>query len=71
MIVRLWRGAAASPEKAHAYFEHVTGRVFPSLKSLPGHVDAWLLRREVDGKTRVSGNDVVGLARRHQSIRRR
>lgn len=51
MIVRLWRGAAATPENAHAYFEHVTGSVFPSLKSLSGHVDAWLLRREVDGKT--------------------
>jgi heme-degrading monooxygenase HmoA len=51
MIVRLWRGEAATPAKAHAYFEHVTGTVFPSLKALPGHIDAWLLRREVDGKT--------------------
>ncbi len=51
MIVRLWRGEAATPAKARGYFEHVTGTVFPSLKALPGHVDAWLLRREVDGKT--------------------
>jgi len=51
MIVRLWRGEAATPTKARAYFEHVTGTVFPSLKAIPGHVDAWLLRREVGGKT--------------------
>jgi hypothetical protein len=51
MIVRLWRGEAATPAKAHAYFEHVTGTVFPSLKAIPGHVDAWLLRRAVGGKT--------------------
>ena len=51
MIVRLWYGKAATPAKAHAYFEHVTGTVFPSLKILPGHIDAWLLRREVNGKT--------------------
>ena len=50
MIVRLWRGEAATPAKAHAYLEHVTGTVFPSLKALPGHVGAWLLRREADGK---------------------
>jgi len=51
MIIRLWRGEAATPATAHAYFEHVTGTVFPSLKAIPGHVDAWLLRREDGGKT--------------------
>ena len=51
MIVRLWRGEAATPAKARAYFEHVTGTVFPALKALAGHVDAWLLRREVGTKT--------------------
>jgi hypothetical protein len=51
MIVRLWRGEAATPAKAQAYFEHVTGTVFPALKAIAGHVDAWLLRREVGGRT--------------------
>lgn len=51
MIVRLWRGTAATPATAQAYFEHVTGTVFPALKAIPGHVDAWLLRREVEGGT--------------------
>src|ERR1700740_411038 len=51
MIVRLWRGEAATPAKAQAYFEHVTGTVFPALKAIAGHVDAWLLRREVEGRT--------------------
>ena len=51
MIVRLWRGEAATPANAQAYFEHVTGTVFPALKAIPGHVDAWLLRREVEGRT--------------------
>lgn len=51
MIVRLWRGEAATPAMAQAYFEHVTGTVFPTLKSIPGHVDAWLLRRETAGRT--------------------
>ena len=30
---------------------HATGTVFPSLKDLGGHQDAWLLRREVDSRT--------------------
>ena len=51
MIVRLWRGESASPANAQAHFEHVTGTVFPALKAIPGHVDAWLLQREVEGRT--------------------
>jgi heme-degrading monooxygenase HmoA len=50
MIVRLWRGQATNAN-ADAYFRHVTGSVFPSLKALAGHRGAWLLRREVDGRT--------------------
>ena len=50
MIARLWRGQATNA-KADAYFRHVTGTVFPSLKDLAGHRGAWLLRREVDGQT--------------------
>ena len=48
MIVRLWRGRATTAN-ADAYFRHVTGTVFPSLKALAGHRGAWLLRRDVDG----------------------
>jgi hypothetical protein len=50
MIVRIWRGQATA-DKADAYFKHVTGTVFPELKTLAGHQGAWLLRREVDGQT--------------------
>jgi heme-degrading monooxygenase HmoA len=51
MIARLWRGRAATAANADAYFRHVTGTVFPALKDLAGHRGAWLLRREVDGRT--------------------
>ena len=50
MIIRLWRGQATKAN-ADAYFRHVTGTVFPSLTALAGHRGAWLLRREVDGRT--------------------
>ncbi|WP_428661744.1 antibiotic biosynthesis monooxygenase family protein [Reyranella sp.] len=50
MIVRMWRGQA-SAAKADAYFGHVTQTVFPELATLAGHEGAWLLRREVDGRT--------------------
>jgi heme-degrading monooxygenase HmoA len=50
MIVRIWRGQATNAN-ADAYFRHVTGTVFPSLKGLAGHRGAWLLRRQVDGQT--------------------
>jgi hypothetical protein len=51
MIVRTWRGRAATGQQADAYYKHVTGTVFPELKKLAGHQGAWLLRREVDGET--------------------
>jgi heme-degrading monooxygenase HmoA len=50
-IARLWRGQAADAANADAYFRHVTGTVFPSLKDLTGHRGAWLLRRDVEGRT--------------------
>ena len=34
MIARIWRGQATNA-KADAYFRHVTGTVFPSLKTWP------------------------------------
>jgi heme-degrading monooxygenase HmoA len=45
MIVRLWRGEATA-ENADAYVRHLTGTVFPSLRGLPGHRGAHLLRRK-------------------------
>ena len=50
MIVRIWR-ARATNANADAYFRHVTGTVFPSLKELAGHCGGWLLRRQADGQT--------------------
>jgi heme-degrading monooxygenase HmoA len=51
MITRLWRACAETTAKADAYFRHFTGTVVPELKELNGHRGAWLLRREVDGRT--------------------
>jgi heme-degrading monooxygenase HmoA len=47
MIARFWRGQAAN---ADTYPRHFAESVAPSLRNLPGHRGAWLLRREVDGK---------------------
>ena len=51
MIARLWCGRAADAAKADAYVRHFTGTVSAELKDLAGHRGAWLLRREVDGRT--------------------
>lgn len=50
MIARLWRGSA-DPAKSDGYFRHFSETVAPELKNLQGHRGAWLLRREVDGRT--------------------
>ena len=49
MIVRIWRGQAA-PDMADAYARHVTGEVFPSLRTIAGHRGAYLLRRPSAGR---------------------
>jgi heme-degrading monooxygenase HmoA len=46
MIARLWRGRAGTPEDADAYQRHVTTRVLPALKDMPGHRGAQVLRRK-------------------------
>ncbi|HEX9462145.1 MAG TPA: antibiotic biosynthesis monooxygenase [Alphaproteobacteria bacterium] len=46
MIVRIWRGQAER-DRAQAYHDHVTGRVFPALTRISGHRGAYLLRRDV------------------------
>jgi hypothetical protein len=48
MIARLWRGQATVNNAPH-YRRHAMERVFPSLRSLPGHRAAYLLMRETDG----------------------
>ena len=45
MIARLWRGRAGTPKDADAYQRHVTSRVLPELKGIPGHRSAQVLRR--------------------------
>src|ERR1700756_3851924 len=50
MIARTWR-ARATTAMASAYAKHFTEAVAPHLKELAGHRGAWLLQREVDGKT--------------------
>ena len=50
MIARTWRGVAAGVD-ADAYLRHFVGTVAPGLKQLHGHRGAWLLRREIEGRT--------------------
>lgn len=45
MIVRIWRGRAATAADAEAYRRHLAEKVFPALAKLPGHRGAHLLRR--------------------------
>ena len=46
MIARLWRGRA-DPENTREYTRHIAETVFPSLRDMPGHRGAQLLRRAV------------------------
>jgi len=50
MIARTWR-ARATAAKAPAYAKHFTEVVAPHLKELAGHRGAWLLQRQLDGRT--------------------
>lgn len=50
MIVRMWRGSAATGPNADAYEAHVTGKVFPAVLRLDGNVGVRLLKREIDGR---------------------
>jgi hypothetical protein len=49
MVVRSWRGQAASAEDAEAYVRHLRDSVFPELALIAGHRGAQLLRRDLDG----------------------
>ena len=50
MIARTWRGSA-SGDNAVAYQRHFSDTVAPALQALPGQRGAYLLRREVGGRT--------------------
>ena len=50
MIARIWRGAVAQSDgDAYARYMHGTG--IPGYAGTPGNQGAWMLRRDVDGKT--------------------
>jgi heme-degrading monooxygenase HmoA len=50
MISRHWKGIVKRGS-ADAYIAHLERETFPSLRRLPGFVDASILRRETDGGT--------------------
>lgn len=45
-VLRLWKGRAAAA-KAGEYVKHLTEKVFPQIRSIPGHRGAYLLRRSI------------------------
>ena len=45
-ISRQWRGLARA-ESADAYADHLRAETFPAIRSLPGFIDASILRRAV------------------------
>lgn len=47
MIARHWTGIAKR-ERAADYIEHLQKHTFPSIRKLPGFVEASILRRDVD-----------------------
>lgn len=50
MIARIWRGAVAQTD-GDAYAEYMDGTGMAGYTSTPGNRGAWMLRRDVDGKT--------------------
>jgi heme-degrading monooxygenase HmoA len=46
LVLRMWRGCA-TPANAGAYVQHLTGTVFPKLRSIGGFRGASLLKKEV------------------------
>jgi len=50
MIARIWRGAVAQAD-GDAYAEYMDGTGMAGYAKTPGNRGAWMLRRDVDGKT--------------------
>ena len=46
MISRHWCGLA-KPPRADDYVQHLRAEIFPKLLKIPGFIDAWILRRDV------------------------
>jgi heme-degrading monooxygenase HmoA len=46
MIVRQWQGLA-KPERAEDYVAHLRTDTFPQLATIPGFIDASILRRDI------------------------
>ncbi|HZM75942.1 MAG TPA: hypothetical protein VFC19_09460 [Candidatus Limnocylindrales bacterium] len=66
MIARIWRAAATTPGAA-AYTKHFHDSVLPSLRSLDGYRDAYLLNRDTgDGSVEIQ---VISLWESLESIR--
>jgi heme-degrading monooxygenase HmoA len=52
MIARIWRGAVAQDD-GDAYADYVAATGLAGYTNTEGNRGAWLLRRDVDGKTEV------------------
>lgn len=50
MIARIWRGAVAQAD-GDAYAEYMHGTGMAGYTNTPGNRGAWMLRRDVGGKT--------------------
>jgi heme-degrading monooxygenase HmoA len=50
MIARIWRGAVAQADR-DAYANYIDETGMAAYKNTPGNRGAWMLRRDVDGKT--------------------
>ncbi len=50
MIARIWRGAVAQAD-GDAYADYMDGTGMAGYTKTPGNRGAWMLRRDVDGKT--------------------
>jgi molybdopterin/thiamine biosynthesis adenylyltransferase/heme-degrading monooxygenase HmoA len=48
-VGRVWRGVASAGPDAHAYLDHLTRDVLPSLEQIGGHRGAQVLRRAHEG----------------------
>ncbi|HEY7790796.1 MAG TPA: antibiotic biosynthesis monooxygenase [Vicinamibacterales bacterium] len=46
MVARVWKGVTR-PGDADKYLTHLKNRIFPEMRNLEGHADAWVLRRPV------------------------
>ncbi|HTT31920.1 MAG TPA: hypothetical protein VMG37_26125 [Solirubrobacteraceae bacterium] len=50
MIARIWRGAVAQAD-GDAYADYMDGTGMAAYTKTPGNRGAWMLRRDVDGRT--------------------